>query len=99
MRDGARRDANAADEGAVGAPLVEQDEVRPLGAQRRVPVAHAGVGQPHVAAGAASEDDALPSVERQARLSLPVAERTRTVMGMEEAGSARRDAVQRAGSR
>ena len=49
-------------------PSSTSDEVGPLRAQARVAMAHARVGQAHVAARAAPDDDALRAVEREPRL-------------------------------
>ncbi len=94
MRDVRARDANAADESAVGAALVDQDEVGALGAERGVPVAHAErSGSRTSQLGASAYDDSRRPVERVSRVSPSAAERTMTVMGM--GGSPGRDAAQR----
>ena len=52
--------SNAADERAVGAPLVEEEVLAVDGTDGRMPRAHAGVREPDVCEGPPPEDDAVP---------------------------------------
>ena len=65
-------------QGAVRAALVDDRVVAALRADARVAMAHARVGQAHVAAVAAADDDAR-AVERERRRVPPLADRTTTV--------------------
>ena len=64
----------------------------PLRAERRVAVAHARVGQPHVAARAAPDDDALHAVERERALRRGSSSGRGRSMGIADGGSDGRDA-------
>src|ERR1019366_8853885 len=64
-----RRDPDFSDVRPVRAPLVDHGEVAALRPQAGMPVADARVGEAYVAPCPAPDDDALRSVERQARVA------------------------------